>query len=405
MTFSKTVFVDGDSSKKVTATWLNTLQDWLLAHKSQHAPGGSDSVFPATGSAGFVHQAADGTLALSNPAGSGDVVGPASATDGHLAVFDGATGKLLKDGGAPGGGGASLWTALTATTDFATTAPATNQITMNADKTATILVGYALKIVFNSNTYYVRVSAITSSLITFEGPPITTGAGLLTAVSWGDESRITDSSLVIQMPGYVDPQAEGNYVNNRIGIPNGIPWVGPKAYLTGFKFRVNTADSGGSQPIINVLVGTWVAGTTSTTSIAIGTGSKTFTTASSDQYAAGQLVVIRSSATPANAMLGIVTSCSGTSLVVNVVAVTGTGTIAAWTVSAGGMYPVSTSNSSGGVTLSSSVANTSVDITVISNTNISISPGQTLEISVFPGATTPGCDAYGGVMSVYAVTP
>lgn len=31
-------------------------------------------------------------------AGSGDVAGPASATDGHLAQFDGATGKLLKDG-------------------------------------------------------------------------------------------------------------------------------------------------------------------------------------------------------------------------------------------------------------------------------------------------------------------
>ena len=33
-------------------------------------------------------------------AGTGDVVGPASATDGHLATFDGTTGKLIKDGGA-----------------------------------------------------------------------------------------------------------------------------------------------------------------------------------------------------------------------------------------------------------------------------------------------------------------
>ncbi len=32
--------------------------------------------------------------------GSGDVVGPASATDNNIAVFDGATGKLIKDGGA-----------------------------------------------------------------------------------------------------------------------------------------------------------------------------------------------------------------------------------------------------------------------------------------------------------------
>lgn len=32
--------------------------------------------------------------------GSGDVVGPASSTDGHLAVFDGVDGKKIKDGGA-----------------------------------------------------------------------------------------------------------------------------------------------------------------------------------------------------------------------------------------------------------------------------------------------------------------
>lgn len=37
--------------------------------------------------------------AMTAGSGVGDVVGPASATDGHLAVFDLATGKLIKDGG------------------------------------------------------------------------------------------------------------------------------------------------------------------------------------------------------------------------------------------------------------------------------------------------------------------
>jgi len=36
--------------------------------------------------------------------GSGDVVGPAGATNNHVALFDGATGKLIKDGGAAGSG-------------------------------------------------------------------------------------------------------------------------------------------------------------------------------------------------------------------------------------------------------------------------------------------------------------
>ncbi|WPE19971.1 hypothetical protein [Shinella zoogloeoides] len=45
------------------------------------------------------------TIPRGNPGedgmGTGDVVGPAGASDGHLVVFDGATGKVLKDGGAP----------------------------------------------------------------------------------------------------------------------------------------------------------------------------------------------------------------------------------------------------------------------------------------------------------------
>lgn len=35
------------------------------------------------------------------PAANGDVGGPATAVDGNLVVFDGETGKLIKDGGAP----------------------------------------------------------------------------------------------------------------------------------------------------------------------------------------------------------------------------------------------------------------------------------------------------------------
>ncbi|MCK9629705.1 MAG: hypothetical protein M0R37_14090, partial [Bacteroidales bacterium] len=49
-------------------------------------------------------------------AGAGDVVGPAGATDGHIAAFDTATGKLLKDGGVLGTAAAS------AVGDFATAA-------------------------------------------------------------------------------------------------------------------------------------------------------------------------------------------------------------------------------------------------------------------------------------------
>lgn len=60
----------------------------------------------STGSSGAVEEItvgsglslSGGTLSASG-GGTGDVVGPASATDSRIAAFDGTTGKLLKDGG------------------------------------------------------------------------------------------------------------------------------------------------------------------------------------------------------------------------------------------------------------------------------------------------------------------
>lgn len=52
--------------------------------------------------------------------GSGDVVGPAASTDGNVALFDGATGKLLKDGGSFGANvRAAVLTGLSAATSAA----------------------------------------------------------------------------------------------------------------------------------------------------------------------------------------------------------------------------------------------------------------------------------------------
>lgn len=62
---------------------------------------------PITSGQQRVYDLPDQNLAL--------IGGPASATDGHLAVFDGTTGKLLKDGGAPAAGSGNTGTA---TLDF-----------------------------------------------------------------------------------------------------------------------------------------------------------------------------------------------------------------------------------------------------------------------------------------------
>lgn len=43
--------------------------------------------------------AVDGSQLTGITGGSGDVVGPASSVDNNIVLFDGITGKLLKDGG------------------------------------------------------------------------------------------------------------------------------------------------------------------------------------------------------------------------------------------------------------------------------------------------------------------
>lgn len=73
---------------------------------------------------------------------------------------------------------------------------------------------------------------------------------------------------------------------------------------------------------------------TSTTSLAIGTGSKTLTTQAGKAWVVGAFVYIASSASVANLMFGQITAYNSTtgSLTVNVLSYTGSGTLAAWSI-------------------------------------------------------------------------
>ena len=72
---------------------------------------------------------------------------------------------------------------------------------------------------------------------------------------------------------------------------------------------------------------------TSTTSLAIGTGAKAFTTQADKQFNPGQFVQIVSDANPTTQwMFGQITAYSGTDLDVNVLSTTGSGTWSDWTI-------------------------------------------------------------------------
>jgi hypothetical protein len=73
---------------------------------------------------------------------------------------------------------------------------------------------------------------------------------------------------------------------------------------------------------------------TSSTSHTVSTGAKTFTVSSGKSFFAGMYLTIASTAAPTtNGLFCQVTSYSGTSLVVNVIAIQGSGTIASWSIS------------------------------------------------------------------------
>lgn len=75
---------------------------------------------------------------------------------------------------------------------------------------------------------------------------------------------------------------------------------------------------------------------TSTTSLAIAVASKTFTTQSGKAFNVGRWVLCTSDADPTNYMHGQITSYSGTTLIVNVTNIGGSGTLADWTITISG---------------------------------------------------------------------
>jgi hypothetical protein len=138
-------------------------------------------------------------------------------------------------------------------------------------------------------------------------------------------------------------------------------------------------------------------GGTSTTSLAIATGSKSFTTQAGYAYQAGNYIRASSAADGTNYMEGTITSYTGTSLVLNVSKVGGSGTKTDWTFSLSGT-PGATGAGTGDMLAANNLSDVSnkktsldnlsvhgADIASATTTNLETSTGDLIDVT---GTTT-----------------
>jgi hypothetical protein len=115
---------------------------------------------------------------------------------------------------------------------------------------------------------------------------------------------------------------------------------------------------------------------TSSTSLAIGTGSKTFTVNvnnTSTAFAVGQTIRAFSSATPASFMAGTITSFTGTTLVMLVSYIGGSGTYTDWSITAtGAVYtdPIAIGTGAGSVSTSTGAISIGTNAGTAQNTDL-----------------------------------
>lgn len=128
---------------------------------------------PTVGSAGtFLRDVAgDGVLSWATPAGSGDVVGPASATDGAIALFNSTTGKLIKN------------SAVTVTGGGLDTLNATNVVATNSTVTSLLPVSNDGAALGASGTAFSDLFLASGAVINFNAGNLTLthSAGTLTS--------------------------------------------------------------------------------------------------------------------------------------------------------------------------------------------------------------------------------
>ncbi|MGE4537570.1 MAG: hypothetical protein AB7D37_10860 [Desulfovibrio sp.] len=144
--------------------------------------------------------------------------------------------------------GASKWTPL-AGTDYTATPASTSTLTMLTDQTSNIFPGMPLRYTISGTAYYGICTAITPSLLTVAGAPL---SGDVTALDYSTSPGMVET-IQLMIPGYWADTADTSLILNDLVQP--LLWPGAPARLVRIQAYTRTTDTGASFPRINARIG------------------------------------------------------------------------------------------------------------------------------------------------------
>lgn len=131
--------------------------------------------------------------------------------------------------------------------DFTAAPASTSTITMLVDRSSSITAGTALRYTIGGVLYYGAVVSCTSNLLTVQGASL---GGSVTNLQYGPAIVQWELPTV---PGlFEDATATALLASDCFTYR---AWFGRTAYMVGFRYKCETADSGATQPNVNVRVG------------------------------------------------------------------------------------------------------------------------------------------------------
>lgn len=180
---------------------------------------------------------ADGTIGAAKAWLSGDSIAVMLTSTGIEAIEDNIT--TLS---------AQPWTDILSS--ITATPASTSTITTTSDLTGSIKIGYPLRYTISSVVYYGIVTAITSSLITVAGAPL---SGTVTAISYGDPARVQQQTIVVN--GYYADASNTTLIEDDLFIKGGLLWLLSGAYIVQASYIAAAVDTGATAEKINITIG------------------------------------------------------------------------------------------------------------------------------------------------------